>query len=358
MIMVVDYARDLGRMALSSVPPQPTRVEGPIVIELDDIRRTRRRDRGEQVLLDGVDLHLDTGEVCGIVGESFDGPRTLLWCVNLLERPDEGTVRVAGEELTAMSSRRLRRARHGIGVLGPGDRLLEQRTVARNVSLPLEFAGVRQRERDLRVDEILDRVGLAEVADRWPSDLTAEERRRAAVARAFVTRPRVLLCQEPTGGLPGDVTRSLLTLVGDLIAEQKTTVVLATRDLAEVAALCESVALLQDGRVVERGTLPDTLTNPASKLANLFLPPLPDQDCEPATGAVLVDLTFTGDDPHALTDVARACGVDVSVVAGSLERLRGRTVGRLRVELTGAGEDCQRALDTFADLALSPKVHP
>lgn len=328
------------------------------MIELDDIRRTRRHDHGEQILLDSVDLYLDAGEVCGVVGEPADGPRTLLRCVNLLERPDEGTVRVAGEDLTAMSPRQLRRARHAIGVLGPGDRLLEQRTVARNVSLPLEFAGVRQRERDLRVDEILDRMGLAEVADRWPSDLTAEERRRTAVARAFVTRPRVLLCQEPTGGLSEDGARSLLALMRGLIADQQTTVLVATQNPAELAALCESVAFLHDGRVVEQGTLPDTIANPSSKLASLFLPTLPDPDAEHGTGALLVDLTFAGVDPHVLSEVTRACGVGVSVVAGSLESLRSRTVGRLRVELTGSGEDCQRALDKLTDLALSPKVHP
>lgn len=333
--------------------------KAPPVIELDDIRRTRRRDLREQVLLDGVDLHLDAGEVCGIVGEPVDGPRTLLRCVNLLERPDEGTVRVAGEDLTTMRPRQLRRARHGMGVLGPRDRLFEQRTIARNVSLPLEFAGVGQRERDLRVDEILDRVGLADVADCWPSDLTAEERRRAAVARAFVIGPRVLLCEEPTAGLDPGAARSVLTLVGELMADHQVTVVLATRDLQEVRALCGSAALLRDGRVVERGTLPDTLMNPTSKLARLFLPTLPDPDPGRRTGTVLADLTFTGDpDVPVLTEVARECGVDVSVVAGSLEQLRGRSVGRLRVELTGPGEDCQRALDKFAGLALSPKVHP
>ncbi|MGH3490210.1 MAG: methionine ABC transporter ATP-binding protein [Actinopolymorphaceae bacterium] len=349
------------------------------MIELDDIQKIHRHHGREVVELDGVDLAVETGEICGVVGESATGLRTLVRCVNLLDRPDGGTVVVAGQDLTGASRSALRSARHGIGMLtdAAGDAsLLARRTIARNVGLPLEFAGVRQRERDLFVDEMLDVVGLAEYAGAYPAEVGTLDRSRAAIARAFVSRPQVVLCHEPTRGLNPTAGSVVLELLRCLTRQLGVTVLLATQDHRAVKAICDSVALLRDGRVAEHGALSELVRSPDSDVAEALLPALPEvaaPDAVPAAAAratpgaaararrdrLLADLTFTGEAAHeaALTETARACGIDLSVVAGRVETICGLSVGRLRVELIGPGEDCQRALLRFADLHLTPKVH-
>jgi D-methionine transport system ATP-binding protein len=328
------------------------------VIELDDIQKKRCLSGREIVDLDGVDLCVGAGEICGVVGDSALALRTLVRCVNLLDRPDGGTVVVAGQDLTAASRSALRSARHGIGMLSCEAGLLPQRTIARNVGLPLEFAGVRQRDRDLFVDEMLDLVGLAEYASAYPAELGVLDRARAGIARALVAGPRVMLCDEPTGDIDAATGSIVLDLLRNLARQFGVTVLLATRDLRVVKALCDSVALLRDGRVVEHGSMVDLLRAPDSDLARALLPTLPEPAAASHCDRLVADLTFTGEAGHeiALTETARACGIDVSVVAGGVEMIGGLPVGRLRVELIGAGEDCQRALLRFADLHLTPKV--
>ncbi|WP_020577643.1 methionine ABC transporter ATP-binding protein [Actinopolymorpha alba] len=325
------------------------------MIELDDIRKSYRRPDGDVVVLDGVDLFVDAGETFGIVADDPCTARALLRCVNLLVRPDEGTVWVAGDDLTAMGRQQLRRARHGIGMLVEQVDLFAQRTVARNVALPLEFAGVRQRDRDLRVDEMLDLVGLAEQAERYPAELSDEERCRVGIARAFVSRPRVLLSEESTATLEPAARRAMLSLVGELTARFDVTVVWVTQDYDLIKATCDGVALVEEGRVTDHGHLPDLLRQPGSKLVDRLVPMLP--EAEPSSGRLLADLTVLGDVGPVLTETGRAFGVDISVVVASLETICGQPIGRLRVELTGPGEDCQRALLRFADLNLTPKVY-
>jgi D-methionine transport system ATP-binding protein len=332
------------------------------VIELDDLQKTCRRHGSEIVDLDGVDLRVEAGEFCGVVGEPAASLRTLVRCVNLLDRPDGGTVVVAGQDLTAANRSALRSARFGIGMLTDcaGDAgLLSQRTIARNVGLPLEFAGVRQRERDLFVDEMLDLVGLADYAGAYPGEVGVLDRSRAAVARALVAGPQVMLCHEPTSGLDPTSASAVLDLVRKLTRQLDVTVLLTTQDPRVVKASCDTVALLDGGRVIEHDAMADLLHRPDSALAGALLPALPDTASDAARDRLLADLTFTGEASHetALTETARACGIDVSVVAGEVETICGLSVGRLRVELIGPGEDCQRALLRFADLDLTPKVH-
>ncbi|HZC27166.1 MAG TPA: ATP-binding cassette domain-containing protein [Actinopolymorphaceae bacterium] len=328
------------------------------MIELDDLRKTSHRDDGDVVVLSGVDLYVDTGGIYGVVGTPADGTTMLLRCVNLLDRPDEGTVRVDGLDLTLARPSQLRVARHAIGMIGSPVGLLEQRSVSRNVAMPLAFAGIRVRQRDLYVDEILDQVGLADRADAYPADLDPEEVARTAVARALVSCPRVLLCDEPTAGLEPAAAEAILVLLRDLATSLGVTVLLATRDYDVVKAVCDSVALLRAGRIVDHGRVTDLLDRSDSELAGGLLPGLPAATPQTVGATLQADLTFLGNRAHGpvLTETARAYGVDLTVVAGSIQTICGLSVGRLRVELTGPGEDCQRALLRFADLNLTPKV--
>ncbi|MCP2321707.1 D-methionine transport system ATP-binding protein [Hamadaea flava] len=236
------------------------------MIELHQLRKTYA---GGVVALDGVDLTVAAGEVFGVVGRSGAGKSTLLRTVNLLERPDSGTVRVAGQDLTALPAARLRAARHRIGMIFQHFNLLRGRTVAANVALPLTLAGVARAQRRGRVAELLDLVGLADKATEYPARLSGGQRQRVAIARALATRPDVLLSDEATSALDPYTTVEVLDLLRDLNQRLGLTVLLITHDLGVVDRICDRVGVLSEGRLLEAGPVADLAANPASALSKL-----------------------------------------------------------------------------------------
>ncbi|MEN3538926.1 ATP-binding cassette domain-containing protein [Microbispora sp. ZYX-F-249] len=288
-----------------------------------------RKAYGDVVALDGVDLHVGKGEVFGVLGRSGAGKSTLLRCVNLLERPDEGTVTVDGRELTALGAADLRRARQRIGMIHQHFALLSSRTVAGNVAFPLEVMGVGRAARARRVAEMLDLVGLADRAGAYPAQLSGGQKQRVGIARALAAEPSVLLSDEATSALDPATTQSILALLRRLNRELGLTILLITHEMDVIKAVCDSAAIMSDGRITETGRIPDLLATPGSRLAaELF--PLP--PAEP--GIVTVAL---GGDQTLLSRLARAYDVDVAVVGGAVEQVAGAPAGRLRLRITGAG---------------------
>ncbi|HUR01869.1 MAG TPA: ATP-binding cassette domain-containing protein [Nonomuraea sp.] len=289
-----------------------------------------RKVYGNTVALDGVDLHVREGEIYGVLGQSGAGKSTLLRCVNLLERPTAGTVTVAGQDLTALRSGDLNRARQRIGMIHQHFALLSSRTVAGNVAFPLEVMGVPRAERERRVTELLDLVGLGGRGGDRPNQLSGGQKQRVGIARALAGNPSVLLSDEATSALDPATTQSILSLLKRLNTELGLTILLITHEMNVVKSICDSVAIMSDGRVEESGTIADLIRTPGSRLTREIFP-LP----EPAP-AGSITLTFTGD-PHqpVVSEVVRKFDVDVSILGGSIENLAGGPVGRLRVSLSG-----------------------
>jgi D-methionine transport system ATP-binding protein len=203
--------------------------------------------------LDDVSLSIPRGSVFGIIGRSGAGKSTLLRLLNGLERPSEGSVRIDDTSIADLSDAALRTLRRRIGMIFQSFGLLANRTVAGNVALPLELAGVAKAERDARVAELLARVGLADKADAYPARLSGGQRQRVGIARALATRPDVLLCDEATSALDPETTRSILDLLGELNRDLGLTIVLITHEMSVVRAVCHRVAVLDQGRLVETG---------------------------------------------------------------------------------------------------------
>ncbi|MET8140705.1 ATP-binding cassette domain-containing protein [Sphaerisporangium sp. NPDC005288] len=282
------------------------------------------------VALDGVDLDVREGEIFGVLGQSGAGKSTLLRCVNLLERPTAGTVTVAGQELTALGRAELRRARQGIGMIHQHFALLSSRTVAANVAFPLEVAGLPRARRAARVRELLELVGLEGKASAYPAQLSGGQKQRVGIARALAAGPKVLLSDEATSALDPGTTQSILALLKRLNAELGLTILLITHEMHVIKGVCDSVAIMRDGRVAEAGTLADLVARPGSLLTREIFP-LP----EPAPPGT-VTLTFAGSaDEPVMSSLVRGFDVDVNVLGGSLEDLGGRPVGRLRVRMDG-----------------------
>ncbi len=236
-----------------------------------DLHQLRKTYPGGVVALDGVDLHVAAGEVYGVVGRSGAGKSTLLRAVNLLERPDSGTVRVDGRDLTALAPAELRAARRRIGMIFQQFRLLSGRTVAGNVALPLELAGVPRPARAGRVSELLDLVGLSGKAAEYPARLSGGQRQRVAIARALATDPAVLLCDEATSALDPHTTVGILALLRDLNRRLGLTILLITHDLGVVERICDRAGVLDAGRLVETGPVGELLARPGSALSELAL---------------------------------------------------------------------------------------
>jgi D-methionine transport system ATP-binding protein len=292
-----------------------------------------RKVYGNTVALDGVSLHVREGEIYGVLGQSGAGKSTLLRCVNLLERPTAGTVTVAGQDLTALRSGELNRARQRIGMIHQHFALLSSRTVAGNVAFPLEVMGVPRAERERRVAELLDLVGLGGRGGDRPNQLSGGQKQRVGIARALAGNPSVLLSDEATSALDPATTQSILALLKRLNTELGLTILLITHEMNVVKSVCDSVAIMSEGRVEESGTIADLIRTPGSRLTREIFP-LP----EPAP-AGSVTLTFTGDPRQAVvSEVVRKFDVDVNILGGSIEDLAGGAVGRLRVSFSGGEE--------------------
>lgn len=303
------------------------------------------RARGREVTaLDGVDLHVREGEVYGVIGQSGAGKSSLIRCVNLLERPTAGTVTVAGQDLTALAGRgsragrELRQARSRIGMVFQHFNLLSSRTVQDNVELPLEILGTSGQERSRKALELLDLVGLADKAKSYPAQLSGGQKQRVGIARALAGDPKVLLSDEATSALDPETTRSILALLRDLNRQLGLTVLLITHEMDVVKSVCDSAALMENGRIVESGTVSELLATPGSELASALFPLDGEASGEDRT---VVDVTFQGESATqpVISQLARTYNIDISILGAAIDTVGGLQVGRMRIELPGRYED-------------------
>ncbi|MGW2839956.1 methionine ABC transporter ATP-binding protein [Streptomyces sp. NPDC001493] len=301
------------------------------------------RDR-EVTALDGVDLHVEEGEVFGVIGQSGAGKSSLIRCVNLLERPTSGTVTVAGQDLTALAgrgrraSKELREARSRIGMVFQHFNLLASRTVQGNVELPLEILGVPGRDRSRKALELLDMVGLGDKAKAYPGQLSGGQKQRVGIARALAGDPKVLLSDEATSALDPETTRSILQLLRDLNQQLGLTVLLITHEMDVVKTVCDSAALMRHGRVVESGTVGELLATPGSELADELFPV---GGGTSGPGRTVVDVTFHGEAAGrpVISQLSRTYNIDISILGAAMDTVGGNQIGRMRIELPGGFEE-------------------
>ncbi|MBI2261962.1 MAG: methionine ABC transporter ATP-binding protein [Caulobacterales bacterium] len=309
------------------------------MIRLEGVTKRFRSAAGERVALDGVDLTVAAGQVFGVVGRSGAGKSTLIRAINLLERPDEGRVTVDGQEITALTPAELRAARRRIGMIFQHFNLLNAKTIAENVAFPLRLEGRSGAEVDRRVAELLERLGLSEHARKHPAQLSGGQKQRVGIARALATGPKVLLCDEATSALDPETTDDILNLLDQLNRELGLTIVLITHQMEVVRRVCDRVAVLKDGRVVEEGATADVFLHPKHPATQAMLAEGEeafDASLAPVGGR-LAKLTFRGGSTYEpeLSRVARSVGVDYSILSGRISRIRGEPYGQLVVAFTG-----------------------
>ncbi|WP_414148802.1 methionine ABC transporter ATP-binding protein [Erwinia sp. BNK-24-b] len=221
--------------------------------------------------LNNVSLTIPQGEIFGILGRSGAGKSTLLRSLNLLERPSSGHIWIDGQDITALAPGQLRRQRQQMGMIFQHFNLLHSRTVAENIQLALDIAGIPAARRRLRVVQLLERVGLADKANAWPSQLSGGQKQRVGIARALAAEPRYLLCDEATSALDPETTLAILDLLVELQQDLAITVVVITHDMAVVKRVCHGAALLDKGELIESGSLANIMANPRSSLRQLLI---------------------------------------------------------------------------------------
>jgi D-methionine transport system ATP-binding protein len=317
------------------------------LIELQQVSKAYAGRNGRVAALQGVSLQVAAGQTFGVIGRSGAGKSTLIRLVNRLEAPSSGRVIVDGQDVMALDPAGLRTLRRRIGMVFQHFNLLSSRTVAQNVAWPMRLAGVAPAEARRRAGELLDLVGLSARADAYPAQLSGGQKQRVGIARALANRPNILLCDEATSALDPETTEQILALIAQLKREFSLTVLLITHEMEVVRRICDQVAVLDRGELVEVGPAAEVFLHPRTRAARSLV--------EEAEGADMLDgapmtgrrflLTFRGEAAYApaMSRVSRETGVDFSILSGRVGRLQSAPYGRLIVSVDGGDVDAALA---------------
>ena len=307
------------------------------MISLRDVHKVYRLRSGKEVrALDGLSLDVAPGSIHGIVGTSGAGKSTLVRCLTSLERPTSGHVSVDGQDMTALSSGQLREARRRIGMVFQHANLLDQRTTAQNIAYPLALAGV---------------PGAS-----YPSQLSGGQKQRVGIARALADDPAVLLCDEPTSALDPETTRSILDLIKNVRDTLGLTVIIITHEMSVVRQVCDSVSLLEAGRIVESGRLEDIVLDVGSRLSREIVPFPKVPEAAVAHGESVIDVSITAHpgQPAAVALMSMVAELGGDIAAGVFETIGQAQIGRLAV--TVPGSDTEQAVSTLRQAGIAAEV--
>ena len=326
------------------------------MIQLQQLHKTYRAGPREVVALAGVDLSVARGEVFGIIGHSGAGKSTLIRLLNRLEEPDRGSLHIDGVDVLALRDAELRAFRQRVGMIFQHFNLLSSKTVAENVAFPLRIAGwTSATEIHQRVQELLALVGLADQADKYPSQLSGGQKQRVGIARALANRPTLLLCDEATSALDPQTTQSILQLLLDINQRMGLTIVLITHEMDVIRSICDRVAVLDGGRVVESGPVTQVFLHPQHPTTQRFVQEAEHLDENAQLDALahvpghIVRLTFVGEATYgaALSEVVRAHGLGFNLLGGRIERIKHTPCGQLTLALQGEAAQVQAAMEAL-----------
>ncbi len=328
------------------------------MIRLNHISKIFHTEGRSISALSEVSLHVPAGQIFGVIGASGAGKSTLIRCVNLLERPSSGEVFVDGQDMMVLDEPALERARRNIGMIFQHFNLLSSRTVFGNVAFALELQGLNKEAIATRVDELLALVGLTDKKTVFPANLSGGQKQRVAIARALACNPKVLLCDEATSALDPATTRSILTLLKDINRRLGLTILLITHEMDVVKRICDQVAVISAGQLIEQGSVGEVFAHPKTPLAQQFIRSTLDLSIPEDYAARLVTtpqplhfplirLEFTGQsvDAPLLSKVAREFNIDCNILSAQMDYAGGIKFGVMLAELFGDEARCAQAMD-------------
>jgi len=340
------------------------------MIELEKVTKIYGQGDKRVVALADVSLKIQKGEIFGIIGLSGAGKSTLIRCINKLEEPQSGVIRLAGQEITKLKGKELRAARRKIGMIFQHFNLLSSRTVFRNIAFPLEIAGVKAKEREERVNSLMELVGLTEKRNAYPAELSGGQKQRVGIARALANNPEVLLCDEATSALDPETTKSILRLLQDVNRRFGLTIVLITHQMEVIKEICDTVAVIDEGRIVEQGPVVDLFARPRSGAARRFMkgvlhteipPEIQERmfvDPSPDRRGKMVRISFIGEvaGRPIISAMIRQYHVDVNILYANLDFIKNNPFGSIIVELSSEDVNIEAALSFLNDQGLKVEV--
>lgn len=325
------------------------------MLEFQNITKVYQSKNKQVVGVDNVSLKINKGDIFGIVGYSGAGKSSLLRCVNLLERPTSGKVLVNGVDLTKLSSSQLRTARLKIGMIFQHFYLISQKTVGENIEFALRAAKLPKNRINARVDELLEMVGLTDKKDVYPGQLSGGQKQRVGIARALANNPSILLCDEATSALDPKTTLSILQLLKKINKQFGITIVLITHEMDVVKEVCNRMAIMQDGRVIEEGEVYDIFAEPKEPLTQEFINSvvsfeIPSQILKEAKGDI-IKILFKGDvaGEGVISDTMQRFTVKGNFLHGTIEYIQERPLGIFIMELQGEQAAIKDAISYMED---------
>ena len=304
------------------------------MIELKNLSKTYSSASGSVEALRDINLTIEDGEIFGIIGLSGAGKSTLVRCINLLERPTSGQVIIDGKDLTALPRPELLKMRRSISMIFQGFNLLEQRSVLRNVTFPLEIAGVRRQEAREKALRLLKVVGLEDKAEAFPAQLSGGQKQRVAIARALASDPKYLLCDEATSALDPNTTRSILELLRQINRDLGVTIVVITHEMKVIDQICDRVAVIDQSRIAEEGRVSEVFTSPRSQIARELILPQ-DRVAIDTTGGKKLRLIFDGNysQEPVISRMTLDCQAPVNIIFADTKEYEGIIYGHMIIEL-------------------------
>ncbi|MDD7661608.1 MAG: ATP-binding cassette domain-containing protein [Eubacteriales bacterium] len=323
-------------------------------IELRGLSKVYQIPGGEVQALNNINLTIEQGDIYGIIGMSGAGKSTLIRCLNRLDTPTDGQVLIDGQNILTMSKKQLLQTRRRMAMIFQQFNLLMQKNVARNVRYPLEIAGAPKKQANERVMELLKIVGLEEKANAYPAQLSGGQKQRVAIARALASNPEMLLCDEATSALDPMTTQSILELLKKINAELGITVVLITHEMAVIRQICNKVAILDGGKLVEQGTVDDVFMHTKSAAGKRLFGILPEnEDDVPTQPALRIVFDGSAADQPVISRLVKDLGFDVNILAADMHQFNGKTYGQMMVARPEDPAELKQVQDYLAKAGLT-----
>ena len=315
-----------------------TRVEGSAsilaLIELNHLTKTFKGKTQTVDALKDINLQIEQGDIFGIIGMSGAGKSTLVRCINFLEQPTSGSVVIDGKDLASLTPKELRQLRQQVSMIFQHFNLLSQRDVRGNIAFAMEIAGMKRPQIEKRIDELLEIVGLTDRQHNYPSQLSGGQQQRVAIARALATNPKIILCDEATSALDPTTTTSILNLLREINRRMGITIVIITHEMSVVESTCTHVALIDDGRLAECGTVESVFSQPKSAAAKKLIFRTTGADSG-AMGERMIRIVFEGSsaDEPTISDLAMQCHVAVNIRYADTREVSGKLFGQMILQL-------------------------
>jgi len=325
------------------------------MIEFKDISKHYEL-KGQTIrALDQINLEIPEGSIFGIIGYSGAGKSTLIRLINLLERPTQGQVIINQKDFTALDARSLRQERANIGMIFQHFNLLQTKTVAANIEIPLKLLGVSKAEREKRLNELLDFIDLKHKKDAFPDELSGGQKQRVGIARALANHPKILLCDEATSALDPQTTKSVLALLKKINQEQGITIVMVTHEMDVIETVCDYVAVMEQGKVIETGSTIDIFSRPQHPTTKNFIQTVLQQqlpvnilnNLENQNHNSIYCLQFLGKSAQetVVQAVIKKFDISLNILFANMTEINGTVIGQMFIQLLGDPAIIQQAIE-------------